>query len=291
MFVFTAWFLLAFLLLPSEAHAWGPITHVAHGWTALAELTIASGALQEILRRHRREYLYGCIGADITQAKKYTPAMQYHCHSWKVGWQILEQAETDAEKAFAYGYLSHLASDVFSHNHYVPTQLVLSYPARSLRHVYWEARFDSLQPPAFRRTLAELAGARFPECDALVERVVRRTIFSFRTDKRIFHSMVSWQQLEPWHALLLRLSSRSRFALPPDVVDAYNRACVEAIRDLLARGKEAACQEADPTGTRALALAKEIRRKLRRLARRRMLTPRLERELRDLERRAELFAA
>ena len=266
---------LAFLLYPVDAHAWGPLTHLAHGSQALADLTIASAALQEILRKHRIQYLYGCIGADITQAKKYTRRMQHHCHSWIVGWQLVDAAADDEQRAFAYGYLSHLASDVYSHNHYVPTQLVVSYETRSLRHVYWEARFDALQDKRYRRLLSELIDTRFPDCDELVKEVVARTLFSFSTNKRIFQTMMAWQQFEQWHSLVLHVSSRSRFPLPEGVVPAYNQACVAGIRDIFHRGKRSFTQREDPTGTEAIARAKDLRAKLKLLARRKLITDEL----------------
>lgn len=272
----------AVVLFPVDAHAWGPLTHLAHGSQALSELTIASAALQEILRKHRLEYLYGCIGADITQAKKYTRRMQYHCHSWIVGWQLVAAASDDAQRAFAYGYLSHLASDVYSHNHFVPTQLVVSFEARALRHVYWEARFDSMQDQEYRRLLRELVGMRFADCDALVKDVVSRTLFSFETNKRIFAGVMAWQQFDEWHNLMLRVSSRSRFTLPAEVVPAYNQACVAAIRDIFHRGKRSRTQKEDPTGTEAIARAKDVRHKLKLLAGRKLITPKLAAEVRAL---------
>ena len=48
----------ALLVPPSllrHAWAWGPITHLAHGSEVLQNLTILSMALQQLLRRHRRE--------------------------------------------------------------------------------------------------------------------------------------------------------------------------------------------------------------------------------------------
>jgi hypothetical protein len=51
-------------------------------------------------------------------------------------------------------FLTHLAADVFSHNHYVPTQLIVSYPANALRHVYWEARFDTMQDVKYRELIS-----------------------------------------------------------------------------------------------------------------------------------------
>src|SRR5204863_9892307 len=133
------------LVWPGEAHAWGPVTHLVHGSQVLGNLSTLVPTLQEILRENRQTYLYGCIAADIVQAKKYTRSLYTHCHCWPVGWQIAEAASGEREQAFAYGYLSHLAGDVYSHNQFVPIQLVVSYQARTLRHVYWEARFDAAQ--------------------------------------------------------------------------------------------------------------------------------------------------
>lgn len=278
------------IFAPAHAWAWGPITHLAHGSEVLENLTILSMALQQLLRRHRREYLYGCIGADITQVKKYTRAQQAHCHSWEVGWALLQRAETAAQRAFAYGYLTHLAGDVYSHNHFVPTQLVLSFRARTLRHIYWEARFDALQHAVGRSIIRELRAHRFPHCDALVENVVSRTLFSFRTNKRIFDSFITVHDLEQWHRIMRQLTSRSRYALAPEVVARYNAACQAGIFDLLQHGKQSGCQAADPTGLHAIALAKQVRWTLKILDRRGRLTERLQREIELLAERRELPA-
>ena len=254
----------------------------------LGNLTILGISLQRLLRRHRLEYLYGCVGADITQAKKYTRAQQAHCHSWPVGWLLLERAENDAQRAFAYGYLTHLAGDVYSHNHYVPTQLIVSFRARTLRHVYWEARFDAHQHAVGRDIIHELRGHRFPECDALVRDVVSRTLFSFRTDKRIFRGFIAIHDLEQWHRVMQRLSARSRYPLPIEVVHRYNVACHASVVDLLQHGKHSACQGADPTGLRTITLAKAVRRSLKALDRRGRITPKLQEKIDALDERLDL---
>ncbi|HVO25842.1 MAG TPA: zinc dependent phospholipase C family protein [Candidatus Margulisiibacteriota bacterium] len=282
---------LVLLFAPAQASAWGPITHLAHGSGVLENLTILGISLQRLLRRHRLEYLYGCIGADITQAKKYTRAQQAHCHSWRVGWSLVERADNDAQRAFAYGYLTHLAGDVYSHNHYVPTQLIVSFRARTLRHTYWEARFDAQQQAAYRLIVRELRGHRFPECDALVRDVVSRTLFSFRTDKRIFRGFIAIHDLDQWHRIMRRLSAGSRYPLPMEVVERYNAACHGSIVDLLQRGKHSVCQGADPTGLRAIALAKEVRRSLKALNRQGRVTPKLQEEIDALDERLDLEPA
>lgn len=254
----------------------------------LKNITILGVGLQRLLSRYPQEYLYGCIGADITLGKKYTRALQAHCHSWEVGWQVLDSARSEAERAFGYGYLTHLAADVYSHNHFVPTQLIVSFRARALRHIYWEARFDSLQNHEYHRVVRSVRRHPLPECDALVKRVVARTIFSFRTNKRIFNSVLAFHDWKNWHEIMRRVSQRSRHRLPPAVVHQYNAACLVSISDLLVRGKRAQCQSADPTGLEALKLAKDVRRKLKALGRRGRLTPDLEQQLEELNARLDL---
>ncbi|MFQ5666036.1 MAG: zinc dependent phospholipase C family protein [Candidatus Binatia bacterium] len=276
------------LVVPVHAWAWGPMTHLAHGSEVLQNLTILGLSLQRLLRRHRLEYLYGCVGADITQAKKYTRAQQAHCHSWPVGWALLQRAENAPQRAFAYGYLTHLAGDVYSHNHFVPTQLIVSFRAHTLRHIYWEARFDALQHSANRDVIREIRSCRFPECDALVKEVVARTLFSFRTNKQIFDSFIAVHDLEQWHRVMRRLIGRSRYPLAHDVVERYNAACHASIVDLLQSGKQADCQTADPTGLEAINLAKAVRRMLKGLERRRQMSQKLRDEITALDQRLDI---
>lgn len=260
--------LILVLLSPQVALAWGPLTHLTHGATVLDGLTTLSAALQELLGANRMAYLYGCVGADIVQAKRYASSLRTHCHSWHVGWKMLAEAGTDIERAFAYGYLSHLAADVFSHNHFVPLQLIASYRSRTLLHTYWEARFDALQPRKNRALLAQVLRRLYPQCDRLMERVVERTLFSFRTNKRIFNSVMALQRLEQWQALMQRVAARSRYPLEEATVERYNQICAQAIASLLTKGRRAHCVKSDPTGAQNISRAHEIRRKLKRLERR-----------------------
>ena len=270
------------LAWPHDALAWGPVTHLVHGSQVLDSLSTLGPALQEILRSHRLAYLYGCVAADIVQAKKYTRSLYTHCHCWPVGWQIAEAARGEREEAFAYGYLSHLAGDVYSHNHFVPVQMVVSYQSRTARHVYWEARFDAAQARDRWRLMSTVFDHRYPDCDRLVERVVERTLFSFKTNKRIFSSVMAVQRLGQWQRLMRGLSARSRYPLPRSEVERFNTLCIGAIQELLARGRKSSCQHADPTGREALARAGVLRRKLRALKRRGQMTEAIAAELRAL---------
>jgi hypothetical protein len=261
---------------PSEALAWGPVTHLVHGATVLHQLNNLAPALQEILRPHAQAYLYGCVGADIMHAKKFTRDLRFHCHSWRVGWQVLASAHTDTERAFAYGYLTHLAADTYSHNYYIPLQLIVSFRATALRHVYWEARFDALQPHEAWDRLRTVVSGLYPECDTHMERVVERTLFSFRTNKRIFNSVMALQRAQQWRRLMQRVSERSRYGLAHSEVGRYDSLCTQAALDVLREGADARCVSRDPTGHENIARAEQIRRRLRALRRRRKLTPDLQ---------------
>lgn len=273
--------ILAVLLLPDTAWAWGPLAHVWYGTQALQDLTSASVALQRLLAQHPLHYLYGCLAPDIIHVKSYTASVYTHCHGWPVGWRLLREAKTEEERAFGWGYLSHLTADVYSHNFFVPAQLVASFPSRVRRHLYWEARFDAQFGPEPRRRLTELRDRGFPRCDALVERVVERTLFSFRTNRRIFQVVLGVQQLDSWQRTLRRLTRTSRFALSEAEIDRYRRLGVDAIRDLLAHEEDALALRHDPTGRATIDQAKDIRRKLRALRRRGMPLEQLRRQVVD----------
>jgi hypothetical protein len=188
---------------------------------------------------------------------------------------VLSSARSDAERAFAYGYLTHLAGDVYSHNYFVPLQLIVSFRARALKHVYWEARFDAMQPQADWRRVRDVVSRLYPGCDDLMERTVERTLFSFKTNKRIFNSVMALHRVEQWRKLMARVGTRSRYVLTHDEVAHYDHLCGEAALDMLRVGREAACVASDPTGRENIARAEAIRKRLRALRRRRALTPSL----------------
>jgi Zinc dependent phospholipase C len=266
------------LLIPTPALAWGPITHIVHGSTILANLTSLPAALQAILEAYPDRYLYGCIGADIIQAKAYTRSLATHCHSWPVAWTLVESAQTDAEKAFAWGYLTHLSADIVSHNHFVPSSLLRSFESRAANHAYWEARADGLQRRRHWQEVREVLRGQYDDCDALVERVIHHTLFSFKTNKRIFDSLMALHKFDRWQALVGSVNRRSRYSLTRDAVERYNDVCIASAVDLLTNREASFTQEQDPTGREVLERAIKLRRQLRALKRRNRLSPDIERE-------------
>ena len=74
--------------IPDTAWAWGIGVHLELGTFVLDNLALLPPALQTLLRQNSHDYLYGCISADITLGKKYTHYLR-HCHSWRMGKNIL----------------------------------------------------------------------------------------------------------------------------------------------------------------------------------------------------------
>jgi hypothetical protein len=267
------------VLLPTDALAWGPVTHIVHGSTILANLSNLPGDLQAILSAYSNHYLYGCVGADIIQAKAYTRSVATHCHRWPTAWALVDAAESDVQRAFAWGYMTHLGADIISHNHFVPANLVRSFDSRSAGHAYWEARADALQRVRYAERLRETLAGRYEECDALVERVIQDTLFSFRTNKRIFDSLMALSKLERWHAFVQTVNRRSRYDLTRDTVDRFNAAAIASATDLLVHGRGSHTQDQDPTGRDVLKRAVLLRRKLRVLKKNRRLPGGLAQEM------------
>src|SRR5688500_10653942 len=91
--------LLALVLTPAVAHAWTPGTHIFLGEAVLRSLALLPTSVAELLAAYPYDFLYGSIAADTSIAKKYAAAGR-HCHSWTVGLEIHNNAESEPLRAF-----------------------------------------------------------------------------------------------------------------------------------------------------------------------------------------------
>lgn len=266
-------------LYPADALAWGPVSHIVHGSTILADLSGLPTTVGTALSAYPNHYLYGCVGADIIQAKAYTRSVATHCHRWPVAWTLVDAAKTRQQRAFAWGYMTHLGADIISHNHFVPSQLVRSFDSRSAGHAYWEARADSLQRVSYGRRLREVLEAEYEECDELVEQVIEDTLFSFKTNKKIFDSLMALSKFDRWQSFMKTVNRRSRHSLSRHTVERFTDAAIVSARDLLQYGRRSATQQRDPTGGDVLTKATAASRKLRVLKKNRRLPRGMEHEM------------
>lgn len=256
-----------FLLLPDEALAWGPATHLEIGSRLLENARFVAPAVRAVIEAFPHDFLYGNISADIVVGKNLVEELK-HCHNWKIGFKILKKADGDAQKSFAYGYLTHLAADTVAHNYFIPEMMIRSFSARTLRHIYWELRFDALADKRMWKLPREIARKAHHENDFLLEAIIEDTPLPFRTNKTIFNSMASLQRVESWHRLLDRLSNASRWTLHREDKDKFFDRAYMVSLELLKHQKNAPCVRRDPTGKHNLNSAKHIRKKLKEMRRR-----------------------
>lgn len=251
--------LVAIALLPATAYAWTPGTHVFLGEAVLRTLPRLPAAVAELLAAFPFDFLYGSIAADTSMAKKYAPAGR-HCHSWKVGREILDEAGPPPLRAFGLGYLAHLAADAIAHNYFVPKYLALASRVPALGHSYWESRFETHLGEGYSHRARQLILRDHTLSDAHLDRILSPTIFSTRTNRRIFRGMVHVADSESWQRIFHIAADASRWDLSDSEVAGHLERSYDFIMDLLSRPGEAEPLALDPAGDAALRQAKEVRR-------------------------------
>ncbi|MDD3293901.1 MAG: zinc dependent phospholipase C family protein [Geobacteraceae bacterium] len=254
--------LLLLLLIPHDAFAWGPGFHLQIGTTVLGNLQSLSPAVATLLGKYPLDFLYGCIAADITIGKKFTHYLQ-HCHRWPMGLKVLSNATVKSQEACALGYLCHLAADTVAHNYFVPYKIMLSFSTLTMKHTYWEMRFDSAVDKKIWEVGERVATGHYKRNDVLLRKVLSETLFSFATNKRIFNSILLLGRMEKWQGVISTVSSLSRYVLEENDRQEYTALSEEAVFDFLNNRENSRYFLADPTGGRALATAEAVRKNLR----------------------------
>jgi hypothetical protein len=174
--------LIGILFVPSFAFAWGPMTHIYLGSEIYSYAPLIPAGIMTLLRQYRQDFLYGNLMADIILGKKYLPDDK-SSHSWDVGLNLLQQAKKGTEKAFVYGYLSHLAADTVAHE-------ALTEDKWDAGHAWIEMKADSLINKAYWLESVTINKVVQNRNDRFLEGSLDRFIFSFNTNKRIYKGMV-----------------------------------------------------------------------------------------------------
>ena len=249
---------LGVVCFPHPLHAWTPGTHVVLGERVLGSLQLLPTAVADLLRAFPYDFLYGSIAADTTMAKKFAPADR-HCHAWHVGREVYDLAPNDGLRAFGLGYLAHLAADVVAHNHFIPRQLVVSSSTRSMGHTWWEARAELVLGEAVPAAARDLIRLDHRPADAHLERILSPTIFSVRTNRRLFRGMVRLTDSRPWQIGLQMAQDQSRWELRTPLIDSHLDRATHYIRSVLS-SDSSPVWNADPNGESAIARSKSVRR-------------------------------
>ncbi len=253
--------LLLLIVLPTEACAWGIGVHLQLGSQILDQITLLPAGMQTILSSHPFDFLYGCISADITLGKKYTHHLR-NCHSWRMGNKIVDAADSDRQRACAYGYMAHLAADTIAHSYFVPFKMIRTFNTIMLKHTYWELRVEACVEEKTWLLARQIAQKNFNVNDNMMREVLSNTLFSFSTNKRIFNSLLLLNRLQQWQKTIRSLSTNSKWTLPEDNLKEYLSLAHEAVFSVLS-DPESPYLQADPTGARSLNAARILRKNLK----------------------------
>jgi Zinc dependent phospholipase C len=267
---------IAFILLdPSPARAWGPVTHIALGIQALATVSTPDGLLQAVLAKLPEAFLYGSLAPDIVQGRRLQSRLRRHSHNWSTGLGLLEAARGEKEKAFALGYLAHLAADVVAHNFFLPARFVGHFDRGIGSHIYEEACFDSLQESDYRDLLLKLLRIDFSALDRILERAIDSPLVGFGTHRIVFDGGL--RRIREWHRVIRAITGEDGIAEAD--AEIFSRASQGAIAAALIEQGAAPCCRFDPMGAEAIKNALASRRNLQRLTR---ISPQAKKTAEDL---------
>jgi hypothetical protein len=174
--------MLSFLCIPTISFAWGPLTHTYLGNELLSLGALLPGSIYRIIRRHKKDFIYGNLMADIIVGKKYLPDHK-NSHSWGFVFNLLSAADTNQQKAFVYGYMCHLAADTVAHNTFTANK-------RSLRHTLLEMKADCIIDKKYWQQAVFIEPEIQMRNDIFLQNSIERFIFSFKTNKRILKGVV-----------------------------------------------------------------------------------------------------
>lgn len=197
------------LFLPEPSYAWGPLTHVYLAEKILSlPLSISVGSFT-LIKLFKEYFIYGNIIPDTVIGKKYLPE-EKNPHSFKTGFTLLNQATTPEEKAFAYGYLTHLAADTVLHNN------IKNFS--SIKHAVFEFKADRIIDRAYWIQIMLINKNVRKKSESFFEKIFNHhPLVSLKTSKRIYKSFIFLSALntgEIKHAQLLKsFHSNSLYAM------------------------------------------------------------------------------
>lgn len=244
---------LTILLIPSMAHAWGPLTHVYLGNQVL-NLGVAAipAGIYSILKKFKKDFLYGNLSADIIFGKRFQ-GIEKNSHNWDIAWRLLASAKTDSHKAFAYGYLTHLSADTVVHNlrrHRLPfTPLEKKLRSRFLMgftHPILEIKSDSIVDKKYRSVLKGLDKVTQKRNDVLLENMLESVFFSFNTNKKIFKGFLVLSRLPSYTPVSNFIDKRFPYEIPAEDIYDFQQESLSRMFELLRNGKDSEVLKKNP---------------------------------------------
>lgn len=256
----------AVALFPDCAWAWGAGIHVVQGSFVLENLALIKPQIAAIIGANPMDYIYGCISADIFIGKGYR-RRDDHCHNWSVGMKTMKGAKDYSTRAYAYGYLTHLAADVIAHNYFIPKLLCTTLAPNGLGHVYWEFRADRFITKTHWNLASKVVSMHNHDNDMLIKKVMKRSKLRFGAKKMVFKRAVRLNDLMMVRERVENTPVPKR-KITRKQVAVLNNYSINLILDLLKNRGNAIALDYDPVGTDNMIRARQIRRSGKRLAER-----------------------
>lgn len=208
------------------------------------------------------DFLYGNIIPDIVIGKRFLPYHK-HCHNWEIAKSLIEESKSDKQKAFSYGYLTHLASDVIAHNFFVPYQIISTFKTRALTHLYWETRLDNKVERDIWYITDKFKDYDFREDEELLEEILTFVLFPFKISKKIYNGYIFFSSLEQWHRTLDYVKNLSRYKIPQELVKETLELSISFSLSVLLRKDDDFIYQSDPMGRLTFAMAQTIKKNLK----------------------------
>lgn len=236
------------------------MTHVELAESVLAQASVLALGIGTLLTRFKRDFFLGNLLADVMVGKKLS-VRRKRCHDWGAGWRLLEHAHTDQTRAFAYGFLTHLAADTVAHNEFVPRRIIQTGSTITLGHLYWELMADQLADPRNRKTIRRLLREPAVVHEQLLEDHLYPDMKWFGFNHGVFTSLHRLTHGARFHQALGMWRELSLYPLRNRELDRYKAQALDRMTDLLIHGRRSAMLREDPNGYAALASIKIERRK------------------------------
>ncbi len=226
----TLLFVIGFILVPSFDFAWGPLTHMYLANELYSYAPLVPAGIFAIIKKYKQDFLYGNLMADIILGKKYLPEDK-SSHSWEVALNLLEHAENGPEKAFVYGYLSHLAADTVAHG-------ILTDDMLNMEHTWIELKADSMIDKDYWFQSVTFSKAVQRRNDRFLESSLDSFVFSFKTNKRIYKGMVFLS--------FLILKKKKRRGINESYLCQLHDESIARMIDLIKNGRDSAVIDISP---------------------------------------------
>lgn len=243
--------LVFWLISGGEAEAWGPGVHMVTGNWLLQNLTALPAEVATSIMAHPGQFLYGILSPDIFIGKG-SHNKKGHSHNWQTGLLLLRLADTAEQKAYAYGYLSHLSADTVAHNVFVPQSSDAAVGSGRLAHVYLEMQADRVLEWDSQDALAVFRERPSAASAALLKKTMRQTPWTFWMKKFIFRQSIFFGGLPSWRSAMGFLDSvivgQEGVAFAEQMLVVSTRAMVNLLQDV----KNSPVRTLDPIGAEAL---------------------------------------